>query len=329
MKILLAEIRHLDTQAGVMGGDKAINDQIFSILNDSGHKIVRKSYPSFDFWKFIRRYTLGQFNTFDKEFDLVICDSNIAYYFNHPNAINIFHYSYFGYKKLAGKYFFNLLDNIIFSLYSVLQYLGSKGKYNVAVSMFMKKVLLEQGIKVNEVVNNCLDTDVFKPIFVIKSDIDLVYVGGYSYFGKGFDVLEDIASRGYHIDCYTNFNKEYKNMKYHKMVPRIEIPKTLCKYKILLYPSRFESFGMVPLEAMACGIPVIVGNIGIGCDIINDIPEFVVNSKEDNRVSSYIEKINLIQNNYKYYSDVAREYAKKNYRLDKYELTWNNLVERI
>ena len=38
---------------------------------------------------------------------------------------------------------------------------------------------------------------------------------------------------------------------------------------IVVMPSHYESFGMVALEAMACGTPVIISNVSGGADLIN------------------------------------------------------------
>jgi alpha-1,3-rhamnosyl/mannosyltransferase len=37
-------------------------------------------------------------------------------------------------------------------------------------------------------------------------------------------------------------------------------PAILSGAKVLVYPSHYEGFGMPPLEALACGTPVIVAN---------------------------------------------------------------------
>jgi glycosyltransferase involved in cell wall biosynthesis len=42
-----------------------------------------------------------------------------------------------------------------------------------------------------------------------------------------------------------------------------------------VYPSLMEGFGIPPLEAMACGIPVIVSNIDVFREIYEDVPIFV------------------------------------------------------
>ena len=54
--------------------------------------------------------------------------------------------------------------------------------------------------------------------------------------------------------------------------------KILCLYKYakaFIFPSLYEGFGLPPLEAMACGIPVIVSNIPVLKEICGDAAYFV------------------------------------------------------
>ena len=40
--------------------------------------------------------------------------------------------------------------------------------------------------------------------------------------------------------------------------------------KVFAFPSKLESFGLVPLEAMSCGVPVVYSNLHAGPEVIND-----------------------------------------------------------
>lgn len=67
-------------------------------------------------------------------------------------------------------------------------------------------------------------------------------------------------------------NKVFANMELQKLVntnsniiftgyvPDIELVKLYTNAKLFVYPSLYEGFGIPPLEAMACGCPVVVSN---------------------------------------------------------------------
>lgn len=84
-------------------------------------------------------------------------------------------------------------------------------------------------------------------------------------------------------------------------VPQEDIPLLLCGSLVFMFPSLYEGFGLPPLEAMACGVPVItsnaaslpevVGDAGILVDPfsveeIKNAMDLVINDKEVRRTMS-------------------------------------------
>ncbi len=39
---------------------------------------------------------------------------------------------------------------------------------------------------------------------------------------------------------------------------------------LLLFPSRYEGFGLPPLEALACGVPVLVADLAVTREVLGD-----------------------------------------------------------
>lgn len=93
--------------------------------------------------------------------------------------------------------------------------------------------------------------DAYK-IFVDKTgrkDIALLLVGGMGWGNENtLAKIKDMKSGGYNIikpSCY---------------VPDSDMPALLSAAICLVHPALYEGFGLTPLESMACGTPVIVGD---------------------------------------------------------------------
>ena len=54
------------------------------------------------------------------------------------------------------------------------------------------------------------------------------------------------------------------------IVPPEDLPGLYAGASVLVFPSRFEGFGMPPLEAMACGTPVIGSTAGAQAEVVGD-----------------------------------------------------------
>lgn len=110
--------------------------------------------------------------------------------------------------------------------------------------------------------------------------------------------------------------------------PIKDVQSLFLKSSIFAFTSRYEGFGMVLVEAMACGVPCISFNIPSGPrDIIEDnIDGFLI---KDGNVSQYIEKLEILMSNVKIRENMAKN-AKKNIQkfLDiKIEKKWNKLLD--
>jgi alpha-1,3-rhamnosyl/mannosyltransferase len=59
-------------------------------------------------------------------------------------------------------------------------------------------------------------------------------------------------------------------------VPAVDVPALLSGATLFVFPSRYEGFGLPPLEAMACGTPVIVSNAASLPEVVGDAGMLVV-----------------------------------------------------
>ena len=80
--------------------------------------------------------------------------------------------------------------------------------------------------------------------------------------------------------------------------------------------SRSEAFGLVAIEALACGTPVIASNIGGLTDIVNEKVGFLFESENEIDLAN---KINLILNKKVIFDKtIISKYAKENFSQDQY-----------
>lgn len=95
----------------------------------------------------------------------------------------------------------------------------------------------------------------------------------------------------------------YKDVEYTGFVKHEELPNWYKTADVFVFPSRFDTYGLVMLEAMACGLPVAAYDVPSPCDVV------------EHGVTGYLGD-NLTQNimnilgDYEYLSRNAVEFAR-------------------
>lgn len=181
----------------------------------------------------------------------------------------------------------------------------------IASSSKSKDVQEFYGASSNKIYTSYLtvDIDAYKQeIENRKENYNLLYVGQLEY-GKGLDILFNALSKIDYLNFHLNIigsGKEEKNLK--ELAKKLGIEKKISfqghkdrsgvmEYysfsNCLILPSRSECFGLVILEAMCSGLPVIASNYADGAyDLIKNGETgfiFDLNSLED--LTSKIEYI--------------------------------------
>jgi glycosyltransferase involved in cell wall biosynthesis len=214
-----------------------------------------------------------------KDYDLVICNSTAGWWLSvRPPGVpmmNVFHYTSIGLSEgtlrgtpgyLPSRYMLPLFEKM-----------AAKGKNNIAVSTKVHRELTENYHIRSAVIENAVDLDKFRPLDRMecreKLGIDhegplAIFVGRADHT-KGFELVREIACRRENMKvlCVTSGQVEGKNLIVRRNISNDLMPLHYCAADLMLFPSRYESFGFAPLEAMACDVPVVASRTGLMEDL--------------------------------------------------------------
>lgn len=106
-------------------------------------------------------------------------------------------------------------------------------------------------------------------------------------------------------------------------VPHEQVPEELAKLDIYAALSRKESFGVAILEAGACGLPVVVSNVGgLPEVVVNGKTGLVVKSESPDEAANALKKLVLDPGLRRGLGDAARDHVKRHY-------AWRESVDRM
>ena len=157
-------------------------------------------------------------------------------------------------------------------------------------------------------INRAYCKNIIKDKYRISDDF-ILYVGGYSprknIIGimEAFSLLKDNLKRdlkivitgkkGFSYERYKNRAIELgisKSVIFTDFIPLEDLPLFYNACEFLIYPSFYEGFGLPPLEAMACGTPVIASNVTSVPEVCKN-SAILVNPNDVNELSYSMERV--------------------------------------
>jgi len=156
-------------------------------------------------------------------------------------------------------------------------------------------------------------------VSLLKNDNIEVHIGGS---GKELDKLEGLIRK----NDVTNLVKLYGYIDHNK------ISDFFKRIDVLVFPSRRkgESLGLVPIEALACGVPVIANNNGAANDYLTDtVNGYIYNNDDMEQLKNKILKFKNLKANNKIEMSTAAIDSVKKYDSKNISLNLKSIIEKI
>lgn len=309
------------------GGIETYTIQLINFLNNNNvevdifHTGMIKEDPDFHNAFIGKLYLLGrEMFKFDRKYDLIIANSFYGFGYFPPRArtLNIFHSTHAAFAE-------GLLGIVPYAVYLEWKLLCGEfceaasgfGRLNIAVSESVRDELREYyNFREIELIPHGIDTSLFRKLDRKESRRQFgipegsfvgLYVGRWDET-KGASVLEKVIASdpetfwvlvlGTGSD--RNIIPSRRNTLVLEEMEREKLAQVYSASDFMLFPSRYEAFGYVIIEAMACELPVITTNVGVAKSIYKCrpfqellLPDF--SEGPDVLAASALDKIQLLR----------------------------------
>lgn len=242
-------------------------------------------------------------------------------------------------QKMIREWYFPFIRNSLVKADSIITVSEAIDKQLISISPGIRNKI--------STIPNLIDTEFFtlpekprtKEPFIIISFGILEYVKGFDILIRAFaefvkshdgEFFLRIGGRGTKFRKLNKLAKELgvgDRVSLHGYVPREEVKREMQLGNLFILPSRFEAFGVVLIEAMATGSPVI--------STFSGGPEFIVKESggmlvEPENVNDLAGAISKIYNEYDKYDPIAiRQHVIDNYTKEVIRDSYHEIIKKI
>jgi len=204
----------------------------------------------------------------------------------------------------------------------------------IVVSNKLKNVLfeIEPSIKNRTVIiPNFIDTSVFKPAneppalkpFVFFSLGNIIYTKGIDVLIEAFNILKKKNTTSVILKIGGSGKEKYKLKKrisqlgledeiyFPGKLSRKQVVSEMQKSHAFVLASRFEAFGVVLIEAMSCGLPVIASKSGGPEEIVNNSNGYLTALESPHELAKAMES--MLKNYHLFNPSIIRQHVLEKY----------------
>jgi glycosyltransferase involved in cell wall biosynthesis len=213
----------------------------------------------------------------------------------------------------------------------------------VVASSFTRRTLIENGVPSGKIITNPYGVDLgrFSPLWrpAPSRPLRFLFLGTLSV-RKGVPLLLDtwrgLSPRDAELWLAGPLTRQHAalipslpGLRVIGKTPHRELPRLLRECDVLVFPSYFEGFGLVLLEAMAAGLPVIATDATAAPDLItNGVEGLIIPAGSAEALSEAVQFFLRFPENLFPMSAAARRCAER-YSWDAYGNRWANLLSHV
>ncbi len=213
----------------------------------------------------------------------------------------------------------------------------------VVASSLTKRSLIENGVLPEKIVVNPLGVNLDEFSLVPRSDrsgpLRFVYVGSI-IAAKGLPLLlqawRSLASSNAELwlagpisNAHSKLIPALKGLRVFGRVPHRELPGFLRQCDVLVLPSYFEGFGLVLLEALAAGLPIIATDATAAPDLItHGVEGYVIPAGDDEALRNALQWFTTSRDDLATMSLAARRCAER-FSWDAYGDRWMKILHQV